>query len=241
MYKVQRAILLAAGRGSRMRELTEETPKPMLKVNGVRMIDTIIRNLISNGIEEIYIVVGYKKERFQEVAADFPQVKLIENPYIGRANNISSVYVVRDLLENSMILEADQYFLDPSPLTPDFKHTEYNACWKDNADEWTADIDGDDRIIKIDEVHKGPGWLIYGVARWTPEDARKLRELVEYEFDVRHNWDICWDKIALFLHPEDFPEIYIRRTRDNLRVELDSVEELARMDPSYLPYVKTKA
>ena len=238
MYKVQRAIFLAAGRGSRMRELTETTPKPMLKVNGTRIIDTMIRGLLANGINEIYIVVGYQKERFQEVAKDFPQVKLIENPYTGRANNISSLYVVRHLLENAMILEADQYFLDPSPLTPDFEHTEYDAYWTENADEWTADVDEQGRIRKIDEVHEGPGWVIYGVARWTPEDAKKLRELVEYEFETRHNWDIPWDKIHFFLHPEEFPEIYIRKTPDHLRIELDSVEELAKMDPSYLPYVR---
>lgn len=239
MYKVQRAILLAAGRGSRMRELTETTPKPMLKINGTRIIDTIIRGLLSNGIEEIYIVTGYLKERFQEVAADYPQVKLVENPYAGQANNISSLYVVRDLLENAMILEADQYFLDASPLTPDFEHTEYDAFWTENATEWTAALDENDRILNIDEVHEGPGWLIYGVARLAPDDAKKLKELVEYEFETNHNWNICWDKIPLFLHKDDF-NVYIRRTPDHLRVETDSVEEIARLDPTYLPYVKNQ-
>ena len=58
MYKVKRAIIMAAGVGKRMRPVTLQTPKPLVKVNGIRMIDTVIRGLHDNGIFEIYVVVG---------------------------------------------------------------------------------------------------------------------------------------------------------------------------------------
>ena len=90
---------MAAGFGSRMGALTQDTPKPMLKVHGERIIDNTIRKLIENGIEEIHVVVGYHKERFQEVKEVFPQIDLIENPYFETCNNISSLYVARDYLE----------------------------------------------------------------------------------------------------------------------------------------------
>ena len=65
MHEVQRAIIMAAGIGKRMRPVTLETPKPLVKVNGTRMIDTVIQGLHQNGIYEIYVVVGYLKEQFK--------------------------------------------------------------------------------------------------------------------------------------------------------------------------------
>ena len=65
MSKVKRAIILAAGKGNRLKPITEKIPKPLISVNGVRFIDTIIKGLMDNKINEIYVVVGYMKEKFE--------------------------------------------------------------------------------------------------------------------------------------------------------------------------------
>ena len=104
MYQAKRAIIMAAGKGERMHPLTEKTPKPLIRVNGRRMIDSVIEGLRENGITEIYVVTGHLKEQFEVLKAKYPGVQLIENPYYETCNNISSLYVAREHLEDCMIL-----------------------------------------------------------------------------------------------------------------------------------------
>lgn len=76
MNNVKRAIIMAAGVGSRMRPVTDNIPKPLVIVNGVRMIDTVIDGLHNNGVFEIYIVVGYLKEKFNVLKKNITMCQL---------------------------------------------------------------------------------------------------------------------------------------------------------------------
>ena len=121
MHRIERAIIMAAGKGERMHPLTEKTPKPLIRVRGKRMIETVIEALHANGIYENYVVVGYRKEQFEPLKEEFPGVKLIENPYYDTCNNISSLYAAREHLKDCMILDGDQIIYDPKVLAPEFE------------------------------------------------------------------------------------------------------------------------
>ena len=95
MNRAKKAIIMAAGMGTRMNPVTLETPKPLVRVNGKRMIDSVIEALHINGIRQIYVVVGYLKEQFAELKEEYPDITLIENPWYDKCNNISSLYVAR--------------------------------------------------------------------------------------------------------------------------------------------------
>lgn len=106
MIKAKRAIILAAGLGSRLSELTKQTPKPLITVNGKAMIETIIEAMLLAGIKDITIVVGYKSEQFRQLKKKYRTIKFIENPYYVIYNNISSLYVARHLIDDCYICSS---------------------------------------------------------------------------------------------------------------------------------------
>ncbi len=225
---------MAAGIGKRMQPLTLETPKPLVKVNGVRMIDTVVSALEQNGINEIYVVVGYLKEQFYKWAKDKENIILIENPYYDSCNNISSLYVAREKLEDCIILDGDQLIYEPEILNPEFEMSGYNAVWcEGETDEWLMQVENG-VVRSCSRTGGSHGWQLYSVSRWSGEDGKKLRAQLEYEFE-RGNRDIYWDDVAMFLHFEDY-RLGIREMKAGDIKEIDSLEELAAIDGSYMKY-----
>lgn len=232
MHKAVRAIIMAAGKGERMHPLTEKVPKPLIRVNGRRMIDTVIEGLRANGIFEIYIVVGHLKEQFEELKILYPGVELIENPYYETCNNISSLYAVRDHLEDCMILDGDQIIYDPSILAPEFERSGYNAVWTDEeTTEWLMTVENG-IVTGCSRTGGSRGWQLYSISRWSAEDGAKLKKHLELEFDVKKNRQIYWDDVAMFCHPEEYT-LGIRPMRAEDIIEIDSLEELIAADPTY--------
>ncbi len=103
-----RAIILAAGMGTRLRPLTDNKPKSLVEVAGEAMAERQVRFLKEKGIDDIVMVVGYQKEAF-EYLVDKYGVKLVFNEKFDVYNNIYSMYKVRDLLGGSYVLEGDIY------------------------------------------------------------------------------------------------------------------------------------
>ena len=91
-FRVKRAVFIAAGFGSRLAPITFNTPKPLVRVKGKRIIESLLDAVVAQGINEIYIVRGYLGEQFDQLLYKYPMLKFIENPVYNEANNISSAY-----------------------------------------------------------------------------------------------------------------------------------------------------
>lgn len=237
MNTVKRAVIMAAGEGRRMLPVTLHTPKPLVRVNGVRMIDSVIKALRQNKIQEIYIVVGYLKEQFAVLEQEYPEITLIENPDYKSCNNISSLYAAREHLEESMILDGDQLIFEPAVLHREFERSGYNCIWtSEPTKEWLLSL-RNGIVCGCSRNGGREGWQLYSISRWTKQDGKKLKKYLEQEFIVNGNKQLYWDDVALFCHPEEF-QLGITEMKRGDIVEIDDLEELAAIDCNYQTYLK---
>ena len=236
MYQTKRAIIMAAGVGQRMRPVTLTTPKPLIKVNGKRMIDSVIEGLHANGIYEIHIVIGHLKEHFQSLKDDYDEIHLIENPYYSTCNNISSLYVARNYIEESIILDGDQIIFNPDILSPCFERSGYNCVWTDQqTDEWLLSAENG-IVTNCSRTGGSHGWQLFSISRWSTEDGKRLRYHLEQEFEIRKNRQIYWDDVALFCYPKEY-QLGIRELQKGDIIEIDNIRELAALDATYKKYL----
>ncbi len=108
-----KALILAAGLGTRLRPITDEMPKSMVQVNGKSIITKQIDNLIENGINDIIVVVGYRSEIIiEELRNTYKNIKIIINDVYDKTNNMYSTYLAKDYLEGSefVLMNADVFF-----------------------------------------------------------------------------------------------------------------------------------
>ena len=237
MHRIKRAIIMAAGLGNRMKPVTLKTPKPLVVVNGVRIIDTVIEALHENEIYEIYVVVGYLKEQFKSLEIQYPGLKLIENPYYNVCNNIASLYVARNYLEDVIILDGDQIIYNSKILCPEFEKSGYNSVWiEEETNEWLQTVENG--IVKACSRNGGKrGWQLYSISRWTAEDGKKLKKHLEIEFEIKMNRQIYWDDIPMFCHFGEY-ELGIWPMNRTDIIEIDNMAELIAVDNSYEKYLE---
>ena len=236
-YKVRKAIIIAAGFGSRMVPVTLDTPKPLVKVNGVRIIDTLLDALLAQGIDNITIVVGYKKEQFQQLLDKYPTLKFIDNPIYNESNNISSMYAAKDIIDRCYICEADLVISNPKVITKYQYCSNYLGAYVSETDDWCFFKKGN----YIDRVSVGGEncWHMIGISYWNEEDSKKLREDIVKVFNFRGGKEKYWDNVPLTVCKKDF-KIEVRDCKKKYVTEIDNFSELVIIDPSYENYQAKK-
>ena len=229
-YRVKRAIFIAAGFGSRLVPITLNTPKPLVRVKGVRIIDTLLDAVIAAGIEEIIIVRGYLAEQFDQLKYKYPMVKFVENPLYNEANNISSVMCIRYLLSNAYILEADLLLSNPKLITKYQYSSNYLGVPTEKTDDWCFFMEGD-RIKRL-----GVGGLdchhMFGISYWSEDDGKKLCNHVEQVYNSPGGKERYWDQVALGEYIKEY-NISVRECTFDDIVEIDTFRELKELDPVY--------
>ena len=232
-YKVRKAIILAAGFGQRLAPVTLDTPKPLVKVNGVRILDTLLDALYAKGIKNITIVRGYKKEQFDQLLEKYPTIHFIDNPEFNLANNISSLFHAIELIDRCYICEADLYVSNSDIINKYEYRSNYLGAKVTETDDWCFKK----RNGYADGYQMGGTdcYQAFGISYWNGEDSEKLKSDLRKVYGMRGGKENLWEQVPLRIMKKNY-KLEIRKCHKSDILEIDNFIELIAADPCYASY-----
>lgn len=229
------AIILAAGKGTRLLPLTQTTPKPLLVINGEKIIERQIRFLHEAGIDSVVVVAGYLFSEFLYLKEKFANVQVVMNDLYESSNNFYSLFLVRNSLKNTWIIEGDIYLLKNIFIQHSLS-VHYTSLKSVVEYEWFFEYDHKYRVqtIKIADKKKYPTsynnryHILLGISYWTESSCRNIityldniaQNKTEFEIYKSSYWDVL---IASNL---DAFELYVHHVSEYDWYEVDSIADL---------------
>ena len=229
-YRVENAIIMAAGMSTRLTPISYEKPKGLLTVKGEVLVERTIRQLQAAGITDITVVVGYKMEQFLYLEHAFG-VKIRVNPVFASRNNNSTLKIVEKLLGNTYICSADNYFTD-NVFEPFVWHAYYAAVWQaGHTNEWGLTVGAHDRITKVTPGCKD-SWVMMGHVYFDRDFSRRFVEILDRVYDQPETAPKLWETVYRdHVHELD---MHIRRYEAERIHEFDSLDDLRAFDPDFI-------
>lgn len=231
-FRARRAVFIAAGFGTRLVPITFNTPKPLVRVHGIRIIDRLIDACLEAGINEIYIVRGYLAEQFDQLLYKYPMIKFLENPVYNEANNISSSLVARYMLSNAYVFEADLLISNPKIIRKYHYTSDFLGIRKERSDDWCFVVE--DGIITEEKVG-GEGdniWQMIGISYWNEADGHKLSQDISDVYASPGGKERYWEQVPLVYRKEHYVVEVCECFEEDI-VEIDTFKELKAIDRTY--------
>lgn len=229
-YRAKKAIFVAAGFGTRLVPITLNTPKPLIRVNGKRIIDTAIDICLAKGIREIYVVRGYLAEQFDMLLHKYPMIKFLDNPVYNETNNISSAMCARFLLPNSYVLEADILINNPDVIQKYHYYSNYLGISKERSEDWCFTTK--DGFIDKWGIGGVNCYQEVGISYWNEADGNRLCGHLKECYDAPGGKERFWDYAALSEFKDQY-KIAVRECVQEDISEIDTFNELKQIDKSY--------
>ena len=219
-YRAKRVVFIAAGFGTRLVPITFNTPKPLVRVHGVRIIDRLIDACLAAGINEIYVVRGYLAELFDQLLYKYPMIKFL------------SSLVARYMLSNAYVFEADLLINNPKIIRKYHYTSDFLAIKKQRTDDWCFRVK--DGII-VEEKVGGEGediWQMVGISYWNEIDGHKLSQDIADVYASPGGKERYWEQVPLVYRKEHYA-VEVRECFEEDIVEIDTFKELKAIDKTY--------
>lgn len=228
-YKVKRAVILAAGMGTRMRPVTETVPKPMALIHEKRIIETQLDALLAAGITDITIVRGYLGEAFDVLLSNYPTIRFMDNPRWNSTGAIVSTELAIDLLAGAYLLEGDLFIKNPDIIRTYEYHSSYCGIPGDVTSDWHFYTDSN-RLIKhltfgdSQAIHGQPHRFV-GIMYWTHQHAQQLKKDLRKIMQNSANHQRFIESVP-FDSQTDSYDIFVRHLQAGEVIEVDTYKEL---------------
>ncbi len=232
-YRVDSAVILAAGSATRFIPLSLEQPKGLYEVRGERLIERQIQQLQEAGIRDISIVLGYKKDMFTYLREKYG-IRLLFNPAYNVKNNIESLLVAKNYIKNTYICVCDSYFVENPFHLYEYRSFYAGFSTHDRQSEMYAHIDSDGRIINMEKAECG-GLMMLGHAFWNEDFARAFLELAEADRSVGVYDNKFWEWLVKD-NLDKLPPLYFKEYTPKAIYEFDYFEQLRQFDTGYVSH-----
>lgn len=227
--KIENAIILAAGRGSRLGDLTNDRPKCMMEINDKTVIQRLIEVLKYKHINNIVVVTGYKSGILRKHLNEIDRnIKTVENILWKTTNSISSMMFAAKYLKNTIVIDSDIYISNPRCIKNDVEFSGYTAVKATRCNEWQL-LTNDNGFIEKTELsgQYANGRPILDISYWLEKDSNIVaKHLSEISIHGTERDGLkFWDEIPLidFLH-----QLRLKRydISEKDAMEFDTPEEL---------------
>lgn len=235
-YKVDNAIILAAGLSRRFAPISYEQPKGLLTVRDEVLIERQIKQLKEAGIEDIAVVVGYKKELFFYLEDKY-DVDIVVNEEYATRNNNSSLKVAEGLLGNTYVCSSDDYFIE-NPFKPYVWKAFYSAQYAEGpTEEWCMEVGAGQRITGV-TIGGENAWYMIGHVYFDRAFSDHFVEVLEEEYDLPATAPKLWEQIYVD-HIDEF-DMRMKKYPSDYIFEFDSLDEVRKFDPYFLENINSK-
>lgn len=228
-FKVDNAIIMAAGLSSRFQPLSTIKPKGLAKIKGEVLVERQIKQLQDAGIDDIYLIVGYKKEMFYYLKDKY-HIHIIENDSYNTRNNTGSLILVKDILKNSYICSVDNYFTEN--VFEQYNYQSYYSSIHINGktDEWCLKTD-EHKIINDVVIGGEDADIMLGHVYFNQDFSKKFVDILMRRFDEEAVKNNVWE--ALYMQHLDELKLELKSYNDGVILEFDSIEEAKQYDPDF--------
>ncbi|MCR4600419.1 MAG: NTP transferase domain-containing protein [Clostridia bacterium] len=227
---VDNAIILAAGTGSRFTPLSFERHKALTVVRGEVLIERQIEQLKEAGINDIYIVVGYKAEQFEYLRSKYGVRFINNNDYMNR-NNHASIWAARHILNDSYVCSSDNYF-SVNPFEKKVDDAYYAAEFASGKTKEWCMTEGEDGYVSRVTIGGENAWYMYGHTFWSRDFSGRFIDILEKEYNDPETAGKLWE--VIYADHLDVLKMRIKKYEPGVIYEFDTMDELREFDGSYI-------